>query len=359
MGVNNGKIVNEVSLADISQVMHYASLDLGTLASYSGQNRWTKCKSFHYPEWGFASPAAELAARRSKNCGLVMRDYGNNTALYAAMVAGGDWFQAWLHDVPTGGASAPYRILDYLGYDENAAAPFQFSLYPNPCYKTDSPRISDEGGAGVADIDVADLLGDGTASANHGNNYKYYDIRSLYIGVMYGAGASVPSHAYTLGTLSNWSPIQNIPKPSATGDYYAVVFLSDKQFSGQATDTNGVFIPAPIGMKVWHYSDTLGVSYSGCEIDSLRAFLHMVLTAIGRNKTYYKLTVLVKNGSTIINSIDLDHGQSGTLYYSSATDFGSVRINPAAPSNATFWLRYWTTSSNYYDEQFYPEETPV
>ena len=338
MSVVNGKITGAVSLGDISSVLHLASLDIGTLASYSNQNKWTKCKSFHYPAWYFASSAAELAARRSKNCGLVMKDYGNNITLYAAMVAAGDGAAGWLHDVPTGGAAAPYRILDYLGYDENAAAPFQFSIYPNPRYMNDgTPRISDEGGAGVADIDVADLLGDGTAAANF-SGYYYKDIRSLYVGVMYGTSASSPTNAYTIGTLAGGTSMKNIPVPAVSGNYYAVPFFSDKQFDGSALSTNGVFIPAPVGMKVWHFHTYLPFQDNGSyhEPGDLYLGLRMkVLSAISYTSIGVQFS---NNGSTWSSTVSV----ISTSGSKSAGDTISANVNlPAGYLSPNYFRMVW------------------
>lgn len=341
--------MNEVGMGDISTALGYSSLDIGTLARYSGQNKWAKHKSFLYPAWSFASSSAEQTARASKNCGLVMKDYGNNWTLYAAMVANGAGGAAWLHDWPTGGSSAPYRMLDYLGYNTAAAAPFQFGLYPNPAYQNNSVRLSDEGGAGVADIAIADLAGDGTAAGNH-SGYYYKNISSLNVGVMYGTSTTQPSAAYTLGPITSWSPIQNIPKPSSSGDYYAVAFFTDQTFSGTPTSTNGIFIPAPVGMRIWKYYDKFPFSDNGSYVDSLLLEIRLnVLQSI----SYTSLGVQFYKSGSWSSTVTLD-SSSGTL--SVGTYSARAIISPGYTDPLYFRMIVSGTADH---QNYVPASTPT
>ena len=347
MAYSNGVISGAVGMGDISQALGLSSLDLGTLASYAYQNKWAKYKPFVYPAWGFASSAAELAARRSKNCGLVMKDYGNNVTLYAAMVAAGDGAAGWLHDTPQGGSSSPFRMLDFLGYDNSMAAPFQFSIYPNPAYMSDSPHIGDDGGAGVSEIEIADLLGNGTAALNH-SGYSYFNIQNLNVGVMYGTSNTVPLSAYTIGTISGGTVMTQIPKPSATGNYYAVPFLSDQTFYGAASSTDGIFIPLPIGMKIWRYYNYLPFADNGSYQYSVD--IHIKLRVLRSLSGYALKYQLSKNGSW--SSVQ-DMYDARTWYAGDTIDF-FVRTVPAGYGAPEMFRLVW---GNITDTRNYPFAT--
>lgn len=239
-------------LADLQSVLRCTG-DLGYIITHGDINPWAKCKAFAYPAWRFANAAARLTARRSKNCGLVMKDYGSLWSMYSAMVGAGAGAGGWKYDTPSGGTSSPYRCLDFDGYNGDASAPLQLGIYPSPCYKGNLPRLSDEGGAGSADITLTDLQGDGSNSLRF-SGYKYHDISGLNIGVAYGHLTLSPDAAYTLGTVDSYSP-RNIPHPGNSVQYYVVPFLTDKTFSGSAPSTSGIFIPCPIGMTLWNCYD--------------------------------------------------------------------------------------------------------
>lgn len=241
--------------ADIRTVLGETSDDLRVLCRSSKINPWAKNKPFAYSALNFSNASARLTARRYRNCGLVIKDYGNSWALYAAMVAAGNNADGWKYDAPIGTIVAPFRAGDFNGYNGDVVAPLQVSVYPNPAYKGDTPRISDEGGTGVSDISVEDLLGDDSNALNSAlrtAGYKYKTVLGLNIGVMLGTDYEVPEYAYTVGTVDDIS-MRYITPPGSSGSYYVVPFISNKIFSGNALDENGIFLPCPIAMKIWDY----------------------------------------------------------------------------------------------------------
>lgn len=315
--------------ADIRTVLGETSDDLRVLCRSSKNNTWAKCKPFAYGALKFADDAARLTARRSRNCGLVIKDYGNNWTLYAAMVAAGNNAQGWAFDAPIGGATAPYRTGDYKGYNGDVVAPLQLSIYPNPAYKGDSPRISDEGGTGTADITIADLLGDGSNAVNTGLNtagFKYKAISGLNIGVMFGTDPNIPSYAYTVGTVDDFT-LRYITAPGSSGSYYVVPFLSNKTFSGNATSENGVFLPCPIGMKIWNYYNYFPFMDRGTyrEPGSLSVYLNVeVLQTI----SYTSLAVeFSADGSTWGNPTTI-YSNPGTLNAGTFIQGNKVSLTP-------------------------------
>lgn len=297
-------------LADIRTVLGVSGKKARDLCTASAINPWAKCKPFVYPAWKFSSAAARLSARQSRNCGLVMRDYGSLWDVYYYMVRAGAGAGGWKHDAPDGGSSSPFRTLDFDGYDGSAAAPLQVGIYPNPCYKGGIPRLSDEGGAGTADIQLSDLQGDGSNALNY-SNYKYHDISGLYLGVAYGHLTLSPDYAYTLGPVSSYSP-QNIPAPGSTADYYVVPFLSDKTFSGSAPSTSGVFIPAPIGMTLWHYYNYFPFQDVGTSQASGQLTVSLKVKVL-ESISYTSLGVQFSADGSTWGSTETIYSSSGTL----------------------------------------------
>ena len=311
---NSGGIIDRTGgvriYADIRAVLGATGKGLGELCTDSAVNPWAKCKPFAYAAWKFASDAARLAARRSRNCGLVMRDWGSLWSMYSNVVRAGAGAGGWRYDAPKGGASSPYRTLDWDGYDHGAGAPLQLGIFPNPCYKNGTPRLSDEGGAGTADITMADLLGDGSDALNH-TNYKYHDISGLYIGVAYGTLTLSPDHAYTLGTVDNYSP-QNIPAPGSSGSYNVVPFLSDKTFSGSAPSTSGIFIPCPAGLSIWNYYNYFPFQDRGTSQDQGALFVRLKVEVL-QTIIYASLGVQFSSDGTTWGSTETIYSSSGTL----------------------------------------------
>jgi len=310
-----GLIIAPVSIRDIKAAVGYNPLRLGELIRNGDINRWAKCKPFIYPAWAFASDSARLTARRSRNCGLVMRDYGSLWSVYSSMIRAGAGAGGWKWDYPGGGSSSPYRMLDFDGYDKGAGAPLQVGIYPSPAYKGDTPRLSDEGGAGTADILLSDLQGDGTNAVNH-SNCKYYDISGLYLGVAFGHLTLSPDHAYTLGPVSSWTA-QNIPAPGSTADYYVVPFLSDVQLVGDdPSSRNGVFIPAPIGMSLWNYYAYFPFvdrgTYQDRDVTPIALYVRLKVEVL-QTRSYTSLGVQFSNDGTTWSPTETIYSTSGTM----------------------------------------------
>lgn len=347
-----------VGLGDISQAVHNPSLDLGTLISEGQINKWALYKPFVYSSWGWAfdgtksTPALRQPGRetpmRSMNTGLAMRRRTNSTTAWTDGITLDDGGTNWKHIVPSG----YFRALDFDGYNELAAAPFQYGPTPNPAYRIDTVQINDASGAGASEIELTDLMGNDDPVPGM-TGYYYCNIRNYNIYVMLGkrsgsTPAAAPSLIYPLNAT--------IPNQSLSdGTWDCVTIFSSKTFASgnYREDDDGIFVLAPVGRRSFVRYGILGLNYSNCEISADGSSLKMYLGAIGRTVDYYKMTVLIKNGSTVTHTIDLNLGRSGSLT-TTQTYFGELNVDPPAVQNATFWLRFWPDSQSSYDEQFNP-----
>lgn len=128
MGHSNGKITAPVGIdADIAPVLGVGSYDLGYLCSnaHGKINKWSKIKPVKY------ATLAELTAAQLKSVAYGMT-YTIDTA----------WNVIWAYEPPTGGDSAPFRALDFNGYNHNAVTGMAFE---QGSYSYDLIRGSSDG----------------------------------------------------------------------------------------------------------------------------------------------------------------------------------------------------------------------
>lgn len=111
MGVSNGKITAPVSIGDVSTALGVGNYDLGYLCknTHGKINMWSKKKPVIYATLGELTGAQLRAA----SFGL---SYTIDTA----------WNVVWAYNPPTGGDTAPFRLLDFEDYDHNAKSGMAF-----------------------------------------------------------------------------------------------------------------------------------------------------------------------------------------------------------------------------------------
>lgn len=269
---------------DVAYVLGRATGDEGQLCGDINENGvrqhainiWSKYKSFRNPSRGFPLDITQLTptlrqpdmetALKAKNCGLAMRSYGSSDAAWNAardLVDGGT---DWIHVVPRGVSQNPqewFRICDFDGYNGAAAAPFQFGPSPNPAWITDTITIDDSAGAGVAEIDMNDLLGDDTFVDTH---YAYRNIRSYVIFCMLGKRTGS-----TMATTPSIIFRQNSTVPKvrlSDGTWDCVTVFVDPTTAapiqeGLYISTYGTFVLAPVGRRSFVYHENFGFSDNG------------------------------------------------------------------------------------------------
>lgn len=118
MSVSNNIITAPVSFADVNAVLGTSHTDLATLCKDSHINMWAKYKPLHLSYYIGIPTEAMLKA---VNYGLSMPS-GVNAANFVSGIinntTGG--LNGWGYSKPSGGASSPYRLQDFNGYNHNA-----------------------------------------------------------------------------------------------------------------------------------------------------------------------------------------------------------------------------------------------
>ena len=121
-------LTKPISIKDIGQTLGSASRDLGTLCSSQNINMWAKRKPFRYN--AFHIPDADKEAIRAAcNYGVGWTKYASGAEVISAMDAD---TLTWYKELPRGlSSNEPYRLLDFDGYNHNAACPFALSAEQN------------------------------------------------------------------------------------------------------------------------------------------------------------------------------------------------------------------------------------
>lgn len=138
MANNGGIIYAPVRMpTDIASVLGISGTDLGICCTSGSINKWAKFKPFRCNRADIIPvvdsnglPTKQTAAGThynylvSANCGLYVnyRSYGLNACLQKviSMMNAGNDDDIWTYQTPRGGASEPYRLVDFCGYNRNA-----------------------------------------------------------------------------------------------------------------------------------------------------------------------------------------------------------------------------------------------
>lgn len=134
MSYSNGKIYGIVSIQDIKNAIGASSGDLGTLCRSSAINKWARFKPVSYPKINAVRSSIINYYHLPIAVDLV---FDSTTGLNLAQltqffsdpmaISDYDTYINVAYNQPTGGASSPYRLLDWSGYDHRAQPPVSFS----------------------------------------------------------------------------------------------------------------------------------------------------------------------------------------------------------------------------------------
>lgn len=344
---------------DIGYVLGTGSGDLGTNCIYSGINPASKYKPFCHSAKGFADAAAHLAALRSKNCGLTMKQYGTLAAVVTAGVSYATGSLAWVYDRPRGTyINEEFRTLDFDEYLHNQGWGWQYGVTPNPCYELDTPAFT-ELVSSLTDIELADLNGDGANGQT--TDFRYYNLSALNFGVAYRkVGDTSGATGITFSDASQVS----IPSALTSGnaqDYDFVFFFTNvtkTSWTAEGSFGSGNFYLGPTPHSVWRWLASFGVSFVGTRFASnLLARIQIKAQAQGSNRSYYKIQlVVVYNGQTTIIDVTTT---SGTVTTSSVSTFNVDNPSGSWTGNETFYVRWWYDSQHYKDCLVVPEISPI
>lgn len=225
---------------------NFQSTDVGSLCTYSGVNKWAKFKPV---------PLAEVAPSRvsgstwyrgtNGNCGLNIPNYSTMPAMFTALRGG---TTMWNYTRPTGGASQPFRLGDFGGYEHAAQPPLIPETLDSEYYASFgtlgtslSLRVKSQYELTVDDLGYTYNLGQmyfGVAICKTGTSgYKY---RTQGTAISAGQGGAL-----------------DISISSELGTYEVVYFLADeKKLSLTDPDIINTFIPIPNAMQTILIRDT-------------------------------------------------------------------------------------------------------
>lgn len=158
MGHSNGLITPPVNTADVSYVTRKGSNDVGTLCGASNTmiNMWAKYKpvikanvidstvingivqinndktwksTASWWKGDISSSVSTIDATSgwvlSTSCGITVRGYYGILRNLVNSWDSNGWKYYWTYNPPTGGLSAPYRLIDFNYYKHDAAPPFR------------------------------------------------------------------------------------------------------------------------------------------------------------------------------------------------------------------------------------------
>lgn len=234
MSYSNGKITAPVTVTDVRTALSSSSKDVGTLCSSPSVNVWAKYKPV---------PLAEIVPLRSSAwwkgtsgmCGMDITTYNSLTALFAAL-SGGNY--AWGRELPTGGTAAPYRLLDFQGYNHNAENPV--GAIGGTSYTISSGRITiqyDMAAVGSDNITLSDIEINGDS------------LDEYYLGVYaYGGTGSTSSFYCTASQPFTSSTDMSIEITGLTdsyaGTYNVIPFFSSVRLTLNGQAQAGTFLSA-------------------------------------------------------------------------------------------------------------------
>ncbi len=145
-----------ITTSKVAQAIGVGSNDVGTLCISNKINKWSKWKPI----------------QSSKVTGLTLTDLQNaNYGFTIPVVESGalaytELAYTWVYKKPTGGATSPYRLGDFRGYDHNAIRPFNISI----------PSYLKEGGTNNKVKITFPTIGDGNVDSDFFMSDKYFGV---------------------------------------------------------------------------------------------------------------------------------------------------------------------------------------
>lgn len=120
MGNSNGIIKKPVSFwADLAKILKVASGDTGRLCLAKTINKWAKYKPIPFNKWHMVDSERDLPMTydgHTLSNGMIVPRY-HGALLFKQAIDNGDGEHYYEYMRPTGGASAPYRSLDFTSSD--------------------------------------------------------------------------------------------------------------------------------------------------------------------------------------------------------------------------------------------------
>lgn len=328
--VNSVIIRRPVSFADVNKVLGASHTDLGLLCKDSHINMWAKYKPVKHSATGLLTDA------QRKNVNYGIKNIPVWTGNGAVNKMGNFWFgyntsstnypvcglltDYWTYERPTGGASSPYRLADFVkdsgntyGYKHNVVAPIgACTLSSIKISATGSITIPFSGnGSGQTDgytVPLGDLTGDGVYTGLFETLYMSVMIHKKNSNIYY-----VGSRDDNWGTDMSTSVTKTVPTAAVgtglVGTCEVFPFLSTKKFTALTSNLSGE--TGPVVAMFEKREVTVSIQYAKSDISEFAA--------------YYENTSakVLYSQFTLTNNCGAPYRVSYTVYFSSQSTFPS------------------------------------
>lgn len=131
-------ITAPVSFYDVQRCLATSEQTLKGLCTHANINKWSKKKPV-INDILFTGVVIDWWKAKNGNCGLVVPNFSTLTSMISAIRSGGT---LWDYQTPAGGASSPYRLADFNGYDHLASPPFGIMALDNTYYMDSASTIN-------------------------------------------------------------------------------------------------------------------------------------------------------------------------------------------------------------------------
>ena len=271
-----------ITFTSVNSYTGAAKSDLGQLCTYPYLNKWSKYKPVRYanvaPERGAGSVWWKA---NDGNCGLNIPNYSTMSLMFTDLRNG---VEMWNYLQPTGGASQPFRLGDFGGYEHSAQPPFIPLNLADVYYASTGTmgcaldlRVQSEYELTLADLGYTWNLGEmyfGVAISKQGSSIFKYMTESTTL--VSGSGGGI-----------------DVPLTGELGMYDVVYFLAETaKTSFTSPDIANTFIPIPDARQV---------------VQVKKSAVTVTITAVwSAGKTSYEFYVYSEQGSLTLNNCFLN-----------------------------------------------------
>lgn len=220
-----------ISVMDVRNILGEPSTDVGTLCSSGKINIWSKYKPVNH---NFTNTRPnDWWKGYEGTCGISYNRY-NSVADVIAAVDSSNYGYTYLK--PKGGATSPYRLGDFAGYNHTSTPPIIASNIEGTYYmnNTNFGASFIQKGSSIDELNVTDVFG--------------ATLESIYPAVAFKQTNNAASVKWITSTTAGANNTITIPLNAFTTNtsYYAYMFLSNvKKESFSMADKTGSFIIVP------------------------------------------------------------------------------------------------------------------
>ena len=255
-------ISDPVSIYDVQKCLGISQGDLGTLITNAANiNKWAKFKPVRWPNintvggWDAANHKWGSGATWWKADGLcgfattVATEFGEPTSSvsFAYKLINGQL--GWTYQKPTGGASQPFRLIDFAQYYHQAISPYG-EIGNTVIY------IDNNGNAQI-DWDVVPVESRNLALSdiNISINGSTYPLTDFYLGLILYSGSTyyLFTSSDTFATGQSLSVVMN-NVASLAGNWNVMPFFTKNPTNAQGKFDPGIFVPmaetTPISIRL-------------------------------------------------------------------------------------------------------------